>query len=100
MLGIIAGETSLPKYLINKLIKNNYKFLILDLTKSNIKTLPEGLEVGHSLWLLECWGLTSLPKGLKVGDNLNIYKTKLEEYSDDELIEMIKPGFIKGSINR
>jgi DUF1009 family protein len=35
MLGIIAGETSLPKYLINKLIKNNYKFLILDLTKSN-----------------------------------------------------------------
>ncbi|MEY4146289.1 MAG: hypothetical protein RL327_768 [Pseudomonadota bacterium] len=35
MLGIIAGETSLPKYLINKLIKNNSKFLILDLTKSN-----------------------------------------------------------------
>ena len=35
MLGIIAGETSLPKYLINKLIKNNSKFLIIDLTKSN-----------------------------------------------------------------
>ena len=35
MLGIIAGETSLPKYLISKLIKNNSKFLIIDLTKSN-----------------------------------------------------------------
>jgi len=35
MLGIIAGETSLPKYLINKLIKNNSKFLIIDLTQSN-----------------------------------------------------------------
>mgnify|MGYP006150422031 CR=1 FL=1 len=35
MLGIIAGENSLPKYLINKLINNNSKFLILDLTKSN-----------------------------------------------------------------
>jgi DUF1009 family protein len=35
MLGIIAGETSLPKYLINKLIKNNSKFLIIDLTKLN-----------------------------------------------------------------
>ncbi len=35
MLGIIAGETSLPKYLINKLIENNSKFLIIDLTKSN-----------------------------------------------------------------
>jgi DUF1009 family protein len=35
MLGIIAGENNLPKYLINKLIKNNSKFLIIDLTKSN-----------------------------------------------------------------
>ena len=36
MLGIIAGETSLPKYLINKLTQNNSKFLIIDLTKSNV----------------------------------------------------------------
>ena len=36
MLGIIAGETSLPKYLINKLTKKKTKFIILDLTQSNL----------------------------------------------------------------
>ena len=36
MLGIIAGETSLPKYLINKLTKKKIKFIILDLTQSNL----------------------------------------------------------------
>ena len=36
MLGIIAGETSLPKYLINKLIKNKKKFLIIDLTRLSL----------------------------------------------------------------
>ena len=36
MLGIIAGETSLPKYLIYKLTKKKIKFIILDLTQSNL----------------------------------------------------------------
>ena len=36
MLGLIAGETNLPKYLINKLIKNKTKFLIIDLTGSSL----------------------------------------------------------------
>ena len=36
MLGLIVGESSLPKYVINKLLKKNIEFLILDLTKSNI----------------------------------------------------------------
>ena len=36
MLGLIVGESSLPRFVINKLIKKNLEFLILDLTKSNI----------------------------------------------------------------
>ena len=36
MLGLIVGESSLPKFLINKLLKKNVEFTILDLTKSNI----------------------------------------------------------------
>ena len=36
MLGLIVGESSLPNYVINKLLKKNIEFLILDLTKSNI----------------------------------------------------------------
>jgi len=37
---------------------------------------------------------------LKVDGNLNIRKTVLEKYSNQELRKMIKPGFIKGSIIR
>jgi DUF1009 family protein len=36
MLGLIVGESSLPNFVINKLLRKNVKFLILDLTKSNI----------------------------------------------------------------
>ena len=36
MLGLIVGESSLPSFVINKLLKKNVDFLILDLTKSNI----------------------------------------------------------------
>ena len=36
MLGLIVGESSLPNFIINKLIKKKIEFLILDLTKSNI----------------------------------------------------------------
>jgi len=35
MLGIIVGESSLPRFVINKLQKKNVEFLILDLTKFN-----------------------------------------------------------------
>jgi len=37
---------------------------------------------------------------LKVGGTLYIYKSPLKEYTDDELREMIKPGFIEGDIYR
>jgi len=36
MLGLIVGETNLPKFVIKELLKKNVSFLILDLTKSNI----------------------------------------------------------------
>jgi DUF1009 family protein len=35
MLGLIVGESSLPNFVINKLLRKNVEFLILDLTKSN-----------------------------------------------------------------
>ena len=71
----------------------------LTLVGTKIKSLPEGLEVGGDLNLrgLE---IQSLPKGLKVLGVLYIFDTKLEEYSNEELREMIYPGFIKGEIKK
>jgi hypothetical protein len=37
---------------------------------------------------------------LEVGNHIYIAKTPLKKYSDNELREMIKPGFIKGKIYR
>jgi hypothetical protein len=70
----------------------------LKLHDSSIISLPKGLVVGGDLWLRRCENLTSLPKGLKVYGDLYISMSSMEDYSDDELIEMIKPGFIKGEI--
>ena len=72
----------------------------LDLSYSDIRTLPEGLEIGDSLWLIGCWLITSLPKGLHVGGDLYIFRTNFTNFSDDEIREMIKPGFIGGEIYR
>ena len=44
--------------------------------------------------------ITSLPEGLKVGGDLHIDNTPLKKYTNKELREMIKPGFIKGKIYR
>ena len=92
----------------------------LDLSNSNIKLLPEGLKVGFSLYLLNSrikllpeglkvgWNLslrsstfiTLLPKGLEVGGGLFIRNTPLLDYTNEELKEMVKPGFLKGEIHR
>ena len=91
----------------------------LNLSNKNITSLPEGLKVGGALFLgdlkitllpegLEVGGwldlqytkITSLPEGLKVGGSLYIKNTKLTKYLDNELREMVKPGFIKGKIFR
>jgi hypothetical protein len=71
----------------------------LNLGFTEITLLPEGLNIRGDLDIY--WtGITSLPKGLKVGGKLYIRETELAKLSDDELIEMIKPGFIKGWIVR
>ena len=70
----------------------------LKLHDSSIISLPKGLVVSGDLWLRRCKNLISLPKGLKVYGDLYISMSSLEDYSDDEIIEMIKPGFIKGEI--
>ena len=36
MIGLIVGDTSLPKFVINKLVQKKINFLILDLTEKNI----------------------------------------------------------------
>jgi hypothetical protein len=71
----------------------------LSLEFSKIQTLPEGLKVGGTLDL-EHSRITKLPKGLEVGQHLYIKNTQLIKYTDKELREMIKPGFIKGKIHR
>ena len=72
----------------------------LNLNHSDIESLPEGLEVKGSLRLIESWSLTSLPKGLYVGGNLHIQRSNFTNFSDDEIRDMIKPGFIEGIIYR
>jgi hypothetical protein len=71
----------------------------LSLEYSTIQTLPEGLKVGGTLDL-EHSRITNLPKGLEVGEHLYIKNTQLIKYTDKELREMIKPGFVKGKIHR
>ena len=71
----------------------------LDLTGLPITSLPEGLKVGSGLYLSHT-SITSLPEGLEVGGRLFIENTPLKKYTDEELREMVKPGFIKGKIKR
>ena len=83
--------TSLPEGLE---VEGNLKLIY-----TGIRELPEGLIVGRDLEIPYS-NMTSLPKGLKVYRNLYIYSSKLRDFSNEELREMIKPGFIKGVIFR
>jgi hypothetical protein len=69
------------------------------LNSTPIKKLPKGLRVGDNLYI-QYTKITSLPEGLQVGGSLHIYNTTLAKLSDEELREMVKPGFIKGKIWR
>ena len=71
----------------------------LNLFGSKLTSLPKGLKVGAYLDI-RYTKITSLPKGLEVGDFFMIGFTPIAKYSDEELREMIKPGFIKGQIER
>ena len=55
----------------------------------NISSLPEGLIVRGNLILEDCSQLHSLPKGLKVGGTLYIYTSPLGNYSNSELRNMV-----------
>ena len=93
----------------------------LNLFGSEIKSLPKDLYVGENLTLGYCNNITSLPEGLYVGGNLSIAKTNIDSlpkglkvdgflfirytplvnFSDEELIKMIKPtDDVDGYIDR
>jgi DUF1009 family protein len=59
MLGLIVGESSLPNFVINKLLRKNIDFLILDLTKSNIYKKYKN---SHSLKITELGKAISILK--------------------------------------
>lgn len=69
----------------------------LDLSNTWINSLPKGLEVASDL-NLDYTMIDVLPKGLKVYGDLSIRRTRLKKYTYDELIDMVKPGFILGKI--
>ena len=95
----VKGDLDLFDSKIKSLPKGLKVSGILDLFQVEITSLPDDLQVGGYLNLSNT-SITSLPKGLKVGGFLYIYKSALLEYTDEELREMIKPGFIKGEIIR
>ena len=97
---IFKGNLNLSDSKITQLPKGLQVGGFLALTDcSNLTSLPEGLEVEG--WLdLENTPITSLPKGLKVGGFLDFRGTQLQEYTDKQLREIIKPGFVKGLILR
>ena len=62
----------------------------------NISSLPEGLIVRGNLILQDCSQLYSLPKGLKVGGTLYIDMSPLSNYSNGELRNMVgDDGYLK-----
>jgi len=68
--------------------------------KNNIPLTYEELNIEGNLDLSDT-NITSLPKGLKVGGNLELTGITLgEDYDDDGLRQMIRPGFINGEIFR
>ena len=115
---IVNGDLNLGHSKITSLPEGLEVGGFLDLSYSLINSLPEGLKVGGSLSLFDCSNITSLPEGLKVGRNLDLGATnitslprglkvegyielngtKLTGYSDGELRNMVKPGYIKGRI--
>ena len=71
----------------------------LNLNKTPLTSLPKGLKVTKNLNLYNSL-IKSLPEGLEVGGDLNINSTTLTKYTDKELRDMIKPGIIRGFIDR
>jgi hypothetical protein len=97
----VGGDLDLYESKIESLPKGLKVGGYVDLRgQKKITSLPDDLQVGGELSIIGCEAITSLPKGLEVGKTLYIKNTPLTKYSDNELREMIKPGFIKGLIMR
>jgi DUF1009 family protein len=78
MLGLIVGESSLPGFIISKLLKKNLKFLILDLTKFNIYKKYEN---SYSLKITELGKALSILKKNNCKNIIFIGKVKRPEIS-------------------
>ena len=95
----VEGDLNLYKSNITSLPEGLNVGRDLDIFGSKITSLPKGLEVGRFLDIRDT-KITSLPKGLELGSSLYIRHTALVKYSDEELQDMVKPGFINGIIHR
>ena len=95
----VKGDLELRSIEINSLPEGLKVGRDLDIFGSKITSLPKGLEVGRFLDIRDT-KITSLPKGLELGSSLYIRHTALVKYSDEELQDMVKPGFINGIIHR
>ena len=95
----VEGDLSLARSNIESLPEGLKIGRDLDIFGSKITSLPKGLEVGRFLDIRDT-KITSLPKGLELGSSLYIRHTALVKYSDEELQDMVKPGFINGRIHR
>ena len=79
MLGLIVGESDLPRFLINKLLKKNLEFIILDLTKSNIYKKYKN---SYSLKITELGKAISILKKNNCKNIIFIGKVKKEQFVD------------------
>ena len=55
----------------------------LDLSATDIKSLPDNLTVGGNLDLYDCAGITQLPDGLTVGGSLQLSGTAITSLPDN-----------------
>lgn len=98
---IVDDDLDLSETYIMSLPKGLEVIGDLDLTETDIEFLPKGLKVRGDLILNGCGNIKTLPKGLKVVGNLELIGISLgDDYDDDEIRKMIKPGFIEGEIVR
>ena len=68
---------------------------------TSLKSLPNDLQVSGTLFLTGCTSLKTLPNGLKVGWNLYLRNTSIAKmYSKNEIRDIIeaKGGYVDGTI--
>ena len=69
----------------------------LDLSyTTEITFLPQGLTIEGDFYI--DYSYVELPKGLKVSGDVYVTGTYLEDYTKEQVMTMISPGFIKGDL--